>query len=233
MITLYTFGPLFGLPDPSPFVVKAEMLLKIAALPYKVDTGGFRKAPKGKLPYMDDDGEIVADSTFIRLHIEKKYKFDFDRGLSEERRAVAWATEKMLEDNLYWAMVEARWMVDHNFIKGPALFFRSIPWPMRPLLVNMIRRKVARNLYGQGTGRHTRAEIAQLAEKGIAALAAMLGEKTYLMGDQPCGADATAFAFAQSGLCPHFDTPLRTAMESRPNLVAYVERMQRRYYPAV
>ena len=61
MTTLYTFGPAFGLPDPSPFVVKAEMLLKIAALPYKVDTGGFRKAPKGKLPYMDDDGEIVAD----------------------------------------------------------------------------------------------------------------------------------------------------------------------------
>src|SRR5437870_3050061 len=155
MITLYTFGPLFGLPDPSPFVVKAEMLLKIAALPYKVDTGGFRKAPKGKLPYMDDDGEIVADSTFIRLHIEKKYKFDFDRGLSEEQRAIAWATEKMLEDNLYWAMVDARWMVDHNFIKGPALFFRSISWPMRPLVVKMIRRNVARNLYGQGTGRHT------------------------------------------------------------------------------
>ena len=29
MITLYTFGPQFGLPDPSPFVTKAEILLKM------------------------------------------------------------------------------------------------------------------------------------------------------------------------------------------------------------
>ena len=34
MIKLYTFGNFFGLPDPSPFVMKAEMLLKLAGLPY-------------------------------------------------------------------------------------------------------------------------------------------------------------------------------------------------------
>src|SRR5215467_5535059 len=89
MITLYTFGPAFGLPDPSPFVIKAEILLKMAGLPYRTDTTGFRKAPKGKLPYIDDDGERIADSTFIRWHIEKKYQFDFDRGLSAEQRATA------------------------------------------------------------------------------------------------------------------------------------------------
>ena len=31
MITLESFGPAFGLPDPSPFVTKAEMLLKMRA----------------------------------------------------------------------------------------------------------------------------------------------------------------------------------------------------------
>ena len=67
MIILYTFGPYFDLPDPSPFVMKAEVLLKMADLPYETDTGGFNKAPKGKLPYISDDGEIVADSTFILL----------------------------------------------------------------------------------------------------------------------------------------------------------------------
>ena len=63
MVTLYTFGPGFGLPDPSPFVMKAEILLKMAGLPFRTDTTGFRKAPKGKLPYIEDDGERIADST--------------------------------------------------------------------------------------------------------------------------------------------------------------------------
>lgn len=63
MITLYSFGPGFGLPDPSPFVTKAEVLLKMAELPYRSDTTGFKKAPKGKLPYIDDGGEIISDST--------------------------------------------------------------------------------------------------------------------------------------------------------------------------
>src|SRR5262249_38821390 len=79
MITLYTFGPAFGLPDPSPFVTKAEVLLKMAGLSYHTDTNGLQKAPKRKLPYIDDDGERIADSTFIRWHIEKKYGIDLDR----------------------------------------------------------------------------------------------------------------------------------------------------------
>ena len=128
MITLYAFGPHFSLPDPSPFVMKAEILLKMAGLPYKIDLNGFRKAPKGKLPYINDDGDRIADSTFIRSHIERKYKFDFDRGLSAEQRAVAWAFEKMAEDNLYWTVVDARWMDDANLNAAPAdlkLTFRN------------------------------------------------------------------------------------------------------------
>ena len=110
MITLYTFGPGFGLPDPSPFVMKGEMLLKLAKLPYQANTKGFRRAPKGKLPFIDDDGTIVADSTLIRMHLEQKYSIDFDRGLSTRDRGIAWAMEKMLEDHVYWVLVYWRWL---------------------------------------------------------------------------------------------------------------------------
>jgi hypothetical protein len=65
-ITLFNFGPAFGLPDSSPFVIKTEILLKMANLSYRTANSGLRAAPKGKIPYFDDDGEIVADSTFIR-----------------------------------------------------------------------------------------------------------------------------------------------------------------------
>src|SRR5262252_1715812 len=108
VITLYTFGPMFGLPDPSPFVMKAEVLLKMAKVAYRADASGFSKAPKGKLPFIDDDGAIVADSTFIRWHLEKKYGVDFDQGLDAAQRATAWAFEKMAEEQLYWIGVYER-----------------------------------------------------------------------------------------------------------------------------
>lgn len=233
MITLYTFGPAFGLPDPSPFVTKVEVLLKMAGLAYRTDTTGFRQAPKGKLPYIDDDGEQVADSTLIRGHLENKYRIDLDKGLSAEQRAIAWAFEKMAEDNLYWALVDARWVDEENFAKGPKNFFRKIPAPVRPLMVALIRRRLKRTLYGQGTGRHTGAEIVALGTRSIAAIADFLGPKPFFMGGSPTGADATMFAFIAGALCPHFDTPLRTAAQRHENLRRYVGRMTARYYPEV
>jgi len=231
MITLFTFGPYFGLPDPSPFVMKAETLLKMAGLPFRVDSGGFGKAPKGKLPYIDDDGERVADSTFIRWHIEKKYGFDFDRGLNAEQRATAWAFEKMTEDHLYWAVVDSRWTSDSNFYKGPAKFFAKVPAPVRPLVVAVVRRQLRRTLRGQGTGRHSATEIAALASHAIDASADYLGQKRFFMGDEPTGVDATMFGSVASLLCPVFDTPIRAAAERHDNLKRYVGRMTARFYP--
>ena len=60
-IKLYCFQPAGGLPDASPFVVKVMTLLKMAGLDYVGDRTGFARAPKGKQPYIDDDGTIVAD----------------------------------------------------------------------------------------------------------------------------------------------------------------------------
>jgi glutathione S-transferase len=231
VITLYTFGPGFGLPDPSPFVMKAETLLKIAGLPYQVDHKGFSKAPKGKLPYIDDDGERIADSTFIRWHLEKKYNVDFDPGLSEEQRAIAWAFEKTAEDNLYWALLDLRWTDDANFDKGPRHFFRGVPAPIRPLIVGMVRRKVRQSLHAHGMGRHAPAEIVALATRSLDAVAAYLGQKPFFMGAEPVGVDATMFSFVAGALCPGFESPIRLAAERHDNLKRYVGRMAARFYP--
>jgi len=231
MITLYTFGPYFDLPDASPFVMKAEVLLQMANLPYETNTGGFNKAPKGKLPYITDDGEIIADSTLIRLHIERKYGFDFDAGLSRRDRGIAWALEKMCEDHLYWPGLHARWMEDANFNKGPRRFFDSAPAPLRPFVVAMVRRQVRRNLWGHGMGRHTTAEMDALAARDIDAIADVLADTAYLMGERPCGADATIFPMMAHALCPLFDTAIRTRAEQHPNLVAYTDRLMTQYFP--
>ncbi len=230
MITLYKFGPNFGLPDASVFCVKAEILLKMAGLNYEIDLNGFKNSPKGKLPYINDDGKFVADSTFIRLHIEEKYGFDFDAGLNSRAAGIAWAAEKMCEDHLYWVILNERWNNDENFNRGPRIFFQAAPALIRPFIIRSIRKQVAKGIKSHGLGRHSDAEIHTLAGRAITALADILGDNEYLMGDKICGADATVFAFIDSISCTHFNSPVIAMVEGHKNLAAYCDRLRVKWF---
>jgi glutathione S-transferase len=232
MITLHKFGPFLGTPDSSPFVMKAMLLLKMAGLPYREVQGNPFKGPHKFLPYIEDDGVKVADSSFIRFHIEQKYKFNFDSGLNAEQKAIAWAVERMCEDHLYFGMLEMRWLDTANFKAGLGRhMFGPIPAPIRPLVKSILIRMNAKRLHGHGIGRHPRPKIAELAIHDIDALAAILGNKPYLMGDKPCGADAFVFGIVTAILTPQLDSPIRAAMKNHANLVAYRDRLTSRHFP--
>jgi glutathione S-transferase len=139
----------------------------------------------------------------------------------------------MCEDHLYWAILHDRWMLDENFDKGPRTFFDFAPWALRPLIVAMVRREVKRNLWGHGLGRHTQAEIALLAARDLEAIAGFLGDKPWLMGEKPCGADATVWSFVAGALCPLFQGAIYANAQSHSNLVTYAERGTERWFPAL
>jgi glutathione S-transferase len=232
MLKIYGFGPAPGLPDLSPFVTKALTLLKMAGVEYVVDTTGLRRAPKGKLPYIDDAGVIVADSTFIRFHLEKTRGIDFDAGLSAMERARSWTIEKFCEDHLSQIVALCRWRDEENFARGVGAFFDSmLPALIRALAKWLIRRGIVRRLWQQGIGRFTPAEIEVLGKRDVETLATLLGDKPYLMGDAPCAADAAMFATLALLMDPASASPTRDAALSKPNLVAYRERMMGRYFP--
>jgi glutathione S-transferase len=231
MITLYGFGPGFGLPEKSPFVTKTEVQLKMAGLDYAKQRAVPTASPKGQLPYIEDDAERIADSTFIRAHIEGKYGFDFDAPLSLQARAQAWAFERAIEHHLYWALIGARWVDPENFAKGPAHFFDGAPEHLREKLREDAQFRVAENYLLSGLGRHAPDEDIDLAARSLLALSVQLGDKPYLMGEAPCGTDATAFGALAGILTPFFVSPLRERTEQFGNLTAYVDRMMLQYYP--
>src|ERR1700756_2177912 len=231
MITLYGFGPGFGLPEISPFVTKTEVQLKMAGLGYVKQKAMPNTSPKGQLPYIMDGAEAVADSTFIRAHIEGKYGFDFDAPLNLQQRAQAWAFERMIEPHVYWALIGARWVDDENFAKGPAHFFDGAPEHRREKLREDAQFRVAENYLLSGLGRHAPDDDVDLALRSIFALSVQLGDKPYLMGDKPGGVDATAFGALAGILTPFFASKLRSEVEKFGNLTAYVDRLMRQYYP--
>jgi glutathione S-transferase len=231
MITLYGFGPGFGLPERSPFVTKTEVQLKLAALPYAKRLARPDDSPKGQLPFIADEGALIADSTFIRAHLERTYRVDLDEGLSPAERAAAWAIERMIENHLGPTLAYQRWLIPANFKRGPSHFADPAPAPARPALRARMLAHAAEGLRSQGVARHAPEEVVQLGVKSLAALCLFLGDKPCLMGAKPTGVDAVAFAMLAGVLTPFFDGDLRRRAEDFDNLVVYVERMMARFFP--
>jgi hypothetical protein len=183
MITLYGSGPMFGLPDPCPFVLAAMTQLRIANLPFAVapaDQAAAEDAPLAR------DGEVeIATGEALAGHLRRSHGVDLNAHLSCQERAVGWALERMLEARL-----------DVN---------RSA---------------------------HDSDEAVRRVRHDFEAAAALLGDKPFLFGERPCGADATLFAFTASAASPLFESRVREAAEAHPNLVAHQWRMMDRFYEA-
>ena len=60
MLQLHQFAPAFGVPNPSPFCMKLECFLRMTGISYEtVLLADPRKAPKGKGPFVVDDGQRI------------------------------------------------------------------------------------------------------------------------------------------------------------------------------
>ncbi len=231
MIVLNGGGAGWGLPELSPYVMKTEVHLRMAGLAYEKHRCNPDESPKGQMPFIDDGGRLIADSTFIRFHIEREYAVDLDEGLTALERARALSVELMVDHDLTAALAWFRWMVPENFARGPAQFFAGAPEHVREAVCADVIRQVGQNLKARGIARHSPDEIVALGARTFDALDILMGEGPYLMGERPCGADALVFAALAGVMTPHFASPLRDAAISRPTLVAYVTRMMDRFYP--
>ena len=231
MITLYQFPPAWGLPNASPFCMKVETYLRMCNLPYTtVNVLNPAKGPKGKLPYITDGSNIVADSGLILDYLKKIYGDALDARLGSIERAQALAWQRLLEEHLYWCAVYDRWAVNENWALTKPAFFGALPPAVRDLVAALARRGQLRALRGHGVGRHTSGEIYALGCADLTALSDFLADKPFFLGAEPTALDATAYAFLANLLWVPIDSPLTRHARSFANFIAYVKRMKQRYY---
>ncbi|TSA06367.1 MAG: glutathione S-transferase family protein, partial [Comamonadaceae bacterium] len=161
MIKLYQFEPAFGLANASPFCMKLETYLRMAALPFEIPCTSLRhlqKAPKGKMPYIEDEGRTLADTTFIIDYRKTRYGDPLDGWMDATQRAVALAFQRLLEENLYWAVVYTRWVEPQGWELTKAAFFTKMPAPLKWLVPPLERLGIIKALHGHGLGSHSREE---------------------------------------------------------------------------
>ena len=116
MLTVYGFGPAFGLPDTSPFVLKVQTWLQMARVAYCDARGDLRKAPKKKMPYVADGHRMIADSSHIIEYLEEKHGDPLnEKRFGPRDRAMGQTLKSLFEADLYFIVAYLRWWNDDDF----------------------------------------------------------------------------------------------------------------------
>lgn len=230
-ITLVQFPRHLGVPNASPFCVKLELWLKLAGIPYKNEFNEMPfKAPKKKIPYVIIDGQEMGDSTLVIERLSKERGIDLDEGLSDKDKALDQAIWAMADERTYWYGVYDRWLGPGWPVVSEA-FFGAMPGLIRPIFTAFARRAVRKQLWEQGTGRHTPDEVLGMAKRDIDALAAIVGDGPYVHGDKISTIDTVVFSIVVNLTHVTVNTPMTQAARAHANLVAYAQRILDQYFP--
>ncbi|GAB1608544.1 failed axon connections homolog [Argonauta hians] len=224
VIILHLFPRIKQSPNLSPFTIKLETFVRMAKLPFQVEYT-MEMSSKQKMPWISYNDEVITDSQFIIEYLNKKFDLDFNSKLTDVEKAIARAMQKMMEENLYWALVNLRWVHGNDYTRKII--------PMSRLTYWFIKRKLKKVTYCQGVGRHSVPEINEIVLGDLKALSDFIGTKKFLMGDTLCETDCAIFGMlAYSRQMPD-NCILKTiiADDLFPNLTAYFERIKGMFWP--
>lgn len=222
MITLYSYPELFGVADNNGYGLKVFAFLKLTGVPFAhqhiFDASA---APRGQLPYIEDDGEVIGDSDTIVAHLIRKYGLTIDDGLTAMQRDTSHLVVRMLDD-LYWVMSYSRWQ-DAPFWPS----FRDALRREHPSLTEEGLRKAQEfnslRYYYQGIGRFAPADAYARGLGDLQVLANLIPESGYVHGPNPTSIDAAIYGFIANILFYPIETPLKQFVAAHANLVRHCD----------
>jgi glutathione S-transferase len=225
LIELHQFPITWGM-NASPFCLKVETYLRLARIPYRPVAGLPFRAPRGKLPFIVEDGRRIPDSGHILDHLSRRAGADLDAGLDEQQRALGHLLRRTCEESLYFVFLYSRWMDERGWTAMHRALFGGLPPGLRELIPRLARRGVRRSLHAQGYGRHTREEIYAMGAADLAAIATRLGSRGFALADGPTSFDAVLYGFLANILRPPVETPLKACALGHAALADYVARVE-------
>jgi glutathione S-transferase len=230
-LRVFVFSAGFGLPTTGPFALKLEFWLRLAGLEYeRVYEDDTRKGPKGKNPWIEIDGEPMADTELIIKHLSAERGIDLDSHLTDEQRAVALATTRMVEEHLHQVLEYELFIHDAGWDLMSDFMDESLPWGLRAVVKTYMRSHFRKQLHARGVARHAPEEIAEMGRADLDALEVLIGDGPYLFGDQPCTADASVFGLVAPLVYVPAEAPVMEHASSLDNVRTYCERIIKEWF---
>lgn len=231
MLTLLTYAPGFDEPSGSPFCVKAMCLLEMSRQPWeRKDLMAPNKMPMQRLPVLRTPQGLVPDSAQIERYLTEQGA-DFYPGMTTPIRAQAHALIRMTEENLRLGLVYERWMLPENWPLLKEVFFGALPAPLRAVVPMVVRRKVHSALVAHGIAQFPEPDRTARLKADVQAIGDTLGDKPFLFGDTPSGADAAIGPVLSMIKGLPTPTGLQRAVAGDIRLSDYVTRVRGALYP--
>jgi glutathione S-transferase len=220
MLTLYSYPELFGVADNNAYGLKVFAFLKLTGVPFRHEhIFDASAAPRGQLPYIDDDGKTIGDSDTIVAHLTQKYRLTIDETLTVAQRDADHLITRMLDD-LYWVMSYSRWK-DERFWPS----FRDALLKQHPRLTEdgLLKAKEynSQRYYFQGIGRYEPDAAMQRGLDDLQVLAHLIPASGHLHGAKPTSIDAGIYGFIANIYFYDIATPLKQFVVAHPNLVRH------------
>lgn len=211
----------------SPFCVKLEAYLIITGRSYEAAEGLPPFAPTKSVPYVTYRGETFGDSQAIIDRFESEtsgsYKALDKDVLSADQQAVSREVLDLVENKLYFSLVYARFAMDEGWEHEIEEIESGLPWFLRCCLPKWIRSEQIEKVAKRGC------KSADSAFRDIDAwlehLAGVLGDNTFLFGEDPSVADCSLFGFLVVARSCQHKNPLTTAVRENKRLMDFVVRM--------
>jgi glutathione S-transferase len=227
MITLYSYPGLFGVADNNPYGLKVFAFLKLCNLPFwQEHILDPKHAPRGQLPYIAVEGTDIGDSDSIVAYLIHKYRLSIDSALTAPQRDMDLLLRRMLDD-LYWVMSYSRWRDDRYYPLFRDEFLKAHAPQVTAAALEAARNYNFQRYYYQGIGRYEPAAVYERGVAGLQVLANLMPASGYLFGPVPSSIDAAIYGFIANILFYEIETPLKTFVASRPNLVRHCRDMHK------
>ncbi|EYC28403.1 hypothetical protein Y032_0007g3208 [Ancylostoma ceylanicum] len=227
-VYLYQFPRSKALPNVSPFCLKVETFLKANKIPYEVCPVRMSRSEYGLLPFIELNGEHIADSQIIINRLIEHFNV---KPLSSPRdEAVARAVDRMADTHTF--LVQYQFKLVENTDEFMNLILRDMGCPsalvpiLTPVASFFMRGKAMKRI-AAGIGMMSSENYRDLLKKDYDAFQSLLGEQKFLFGDHITAADCTVFGQLATTLYIPTNSHAKDVLKDQyPALVEYCNRIR-------
>ena len=221
----------------SPYMYKIDLWLSITGVPHEKIIEPFSallaQSPRGLVPFVELDGEIIDDSTVILERLKKLHNDPLnDHRLTHEQHALGILLRSLCEHELFYLMSYGR-LGDERSDYQTLITFNlgdTVPKEKLESAVEAYRASVLKRLYAWRIGRYEDEFITSELRKCLGTLSVVLGDKEWLFDAKPSIYDLDIFSMLAQIVHYPLRNPQVAIAREYVNLVEYCDRVRDRFY---